>query len=488
MNKKKILESVLVGTSAIAIGVGIGVPAAIVSDQQSSKVDIKDNNNPSTENPSTDIPNVENPNGEKEVEKFASAPQQAIYEGSINWGEVKDKETLNDYLYSKFHEGISQSYDVFKDLLENDNEFANVNIQYVENSANYEKSSFEIKVTPIQDYSWNDKTNESKNILVEIPNLDKTEWTLTVPQDLLYSVMIDGNEVKNSEQLNNYLVNKFDSSNLHLGKNLDVKLIENSASLGNKNFKVAVTPKSGFAWTDGAVKTIEIYVSVNINAGTVLKYDSASMSNDSYKVTIGLNQVSNSKTFNEYLMKNFKATDLSKFSSYKNVEIKYVKDSANYDNNQFQVSITPLSGHAFSDDKSTEPRIRVVSGGLDKNFTNFDTKSLSQTTGVFKSAPYLILTNNTDTSITYSVSSWSFEWEFVRNLEGWSTYWSVSTDSGKTWQRAGSGKSVTVNKTMLPATGLLIRYEVEVKETDITVLGVSDSFIAYRTTPIEVLK
>ncbi|MDE7099827.1 MAG: hypothetical protein K2N99_01220, partial [Malacoplasma sp.] len=149
MNKKKILESVLVGTSAIAIGVGIGVPAAIVSDQQSSKVDIKDNNNPSTENPSTDIPNVENPNGEKEVEKFASAPQQAIYEGSINWGEVKDKETLNDYLYSKFHEGISQSYDVFKDLLENDNEFANVNIQYVENSANYEKSSFEIKVTPI---------------------------------------------------------------------------------------------------------------------------------------------------------------------------------------------------------------------------------------------------------------------------------------------------------------------------------------------------
>ena len=132
MNKKKILESVLVGTSALAIGVGVGVPAAIVSNQQSSNIDIKDNNK-GTETPSDENTNIETPSDEKETEKLASAPQQAIYEGVINWGEAKDKDTLNDYLYSKFHEGTSQSYDVFKDLLENNSEFANVNIEYVEN-------------------------------------------------------------------------------------------------------------------------------------------------------------------------------------------------------------------------------------------------------------------------------------------------------------------------------------------------------------------
>ncbi|MDE5949249.1 MAG: hypothetical protein K2G54_00050 [Malacoplasma sp.] len=483
MNKKKILESVLVGTSALAIGVGVGVPAAIVSNQQSSNIDIKDNNK-GTETPSDENTNIETPSDEKETEKLASAPQQAIYEGVINWGEAKDKDTLNDYLYSKFHEGTSQSYDVFKDLLENNSEFANVNIEYVENSANYESSSFEIKVTPIQDYSWNDKTNESKNILVEIPNLDKTEWTSIVPQSLSYSATIDGKDVKNTSQLNTYLSNSFSSSNLNLDTKLDAKLIENSASFENKNFKVAVAPKSGFAWTDGSSKAVEVTVSVKISE---LKYDAASISNDNYKVSLNLNQVSNSKAFNEYLMKNFRAMDLEKFALYKNVEIKYVENSASYDTNQFKVSITPVAGHAFSDDKSIEPRIRVVNGGLNKDFANFDTKTLAQTSGVFKDAPYLIVTNNNDAAITYSISNWSYDWEFYRNLEGWSTYWCISTDSGKTWERAGYGKSVTVNKAMLPDSGLFLRYEIEAKETDVSVFGESDSFIAYRTLPIKVL-
>ncbi|MDE6429352.1 MAG: hypothetical protein K2K18_02455, partial [Malacoplasma sp.] len=127
MNKKKILQSVLVGTSAVAIGVGIGVPTGVASEKQSSNVDINDNQN-------TDNPNIDDGSSSQE-QKFASAPQQAIYEGSINWGEAKDKDSLNAYLYSKFHEGTSQSYDMVKDLLENDNEFANVEVEYVNNSA-----------------------------------------------------------------------------------------------------------------------------------------------------------------------------------------------------------------------------------------------------------------------------------------------------------------------------------------------------------------
>ncbi|MDE5545242.1 MAG: hypothetical protein K2N92_01725 [Malacoplasma sp.] len=479
MNKKKILQSVLVGTSAVAIGVGIGVPTGVASEKQSSNVDINDNQN-------TDNPNIDDGSSSQE-QKFASAPQQAVYEGSINWGEAKDKDSLNAYLYSKFHEGTSQSYDMVKDLLENDNEFANVEVEYVNNSADYEKSSFEIKVTPIQDYSWNDNTNASKNILVEIPKLDKTEWILNVPQNLSYSQTIEGKDVKNSEQLNSYLTTNFNVSNLNLeNDNLDIKLVENSASFENKNFKVAVTPKSGFAWTDGKTGTIQVVVNVDIKAEVVLQKDASFATGDTYNLSLDVNYVTNNNSFDNYLKTNFKTIDLEKYSSYKNVDVKYVDGSANYDNSQFKLSITPLAGHAFNDG-TVEPKIQVVTGGLDKNFANFDTKSINRTSGVFKNIPYIILDDNKNDSVTYSISSWTYEWEFLRNLEGWNTYWSVSTDNGETWERAGSGKSVTVNKTMLPESGLLIRYEVEVKETDISAYGISSSYVAYISNPVKVL-
>ena len=513
MTKKKILESVLVGTSAIAIGVGIGVPAAVVSDQQSSTVDINDPNNPDVNNPDNpdvnnpDNPDVDNPdnndddkNNDKDPEdkndKIAVAPKTAVYEGVINWSEAQSNESLDDYLYTKFHNGTSQSYETFKDLLEKDSEFANVDVQYVENSANYEKSSFEIKVTPIEDYSWDDNTKVSKNVVVEIPKLDKTQWTLSAPRNVSYSVVIDGKTVKDDKQLNSYLSTEFKSDNLksdnlNLGLHFEVKLVENSGSFANKNFKISLSPKKGFAWTDGKTEAKEVAVSVTISADTpdvVIANDATMTAYDSYNVPVGLDKASNNKTYDDYLTKNFKASDLGGYISYKNVQISYVKGSANYDANQFQISVTPLPGHAFSD-KSTAPRIRVVSGGIDRNFKAFDTKTLAPIkSGIFTVAPYLIITSNSQDSVTYSVSDWDFEWEFYRNLSGYSMFWATSTDGGKTWAKAGTGKTVTINKKLIPASGLWIRYDVDVGESGIPSLGIADEgYKLYSTNPIKVV-
>lgn len=505
MTKKKILESVLVGTSAIAIGVGIGVPAAVVSDQQSSTVDIND---PDVNNP--DNPDVNNPdnnddknnnndddkNNDKDPEdkndKIAVAPEKAVYEGVINWREAQSNESLDDYLYTKFHKGTSQSYETFKDLFEKDTKFANVDVQYVENSADYEKSSFKIKVTPIEDYSWDDNTKESKDILVEIPKLDKTQWTLSAPKNVSYSVVIDGKTVKNDEQLNSYLSTEFKSENLKNlvgSSNFEIKLVSNSGSFANKNFKVSLSPKKGFAWTDGKTEAKEVVVSVTISADVVIVNDATMTSYDCYNVPVGLDKASNNKTFDDYLTKNFKASDLGGYISYKNVKISYVNGSANYDANQFQISVTPLPGHAFSDNKSTAPRIRVVSGGIDRNFKAFDTKTLAPIkSGIFTVAPYLIITSNSETSVTYSVSDWDFEWEFYRNLSGYSMFWATSTDGGKTWAKAGTGKTVTINKSLIPASGLWIRYDVDVGESGIPSLGIADDgYKLYTTNPIKVV-
>ena len=517
MTKKKILEFVLVGTSAAAVGTGVAVPAAIVTNQQSSSVNIEDdkNNGNDGNNQGGEVVNpgdnqggevvvnpgdnqggevvnpgdnqgggevtpggnqggeIVTPGDDKNdpvVKDFAKAPTELTYNSAINWSQAEDSQSLNTFLYTKFHGVTANVNSFFKETTENKDALSNAVVEYVSGSASYEKSTFQVKITPSDGYTWEDSTNLSRTLVVQMPNLDKTAWVLTAPQSLNYSAKIDTNTVTNSAQLNSFLSNKFELAYLNVGnENLSVSYVNNSASFENKSFQVSLTPKSGFAWTDGTTVSKSVKVTANLVKVETLSKTSKYSSNDKYRNPINLGQASSSKSLDRFLDNDFRITNLQKTNEYSNVYMEYVKGSADYDANQFKIKISPLSGFAWADGTTT-PVIQTVNANLDKNFANYDTKTAAESGKIFATeAPKLTVIDNNNSFVTYKVSSWSFASHMLRDeINEWVTSWNISVDGGKTWQFAGQGQTVTVNKSKLPGTGLWLNYKIEAREIVIT--------------------
>ena len=159
-NKKKILITAGIGTAAIVAGVAPTI--ASTTSIQSSSIDV-----PSPVNPIKPVDPVEpiNPEPVDPVEPIepinpepvdpveptepitqiiATAPSHDIFVYDIKISQLSDN-YLNNYLQNLF-----KSSDFFKDTFINADQYDNVTVSYVTNSANLANSTFKIAVSPIE--------------------------------------------------------------------------------------------------------------------------------------------------------------------------------------------------------------------------------------------------------------------------------------------------------------------------------------------------
>ena len=394
--------------------------------------------------------------------------------------------------------------DEIKDSSINDNISSSVNNNSgsdnvnsnISNSAQESSSSLEVKNTkPEADAPSSEDTNVQPAKLDFAPQYigtDTSKWILTVPENMKYSQTISYDVVENTNQLNSYLLNYFNTDYISANglEHLSVNLVKDSASYENATFKVWLTPETNWHWNDGTTgsRITEVSLPNLLKRAKDAVYVS---SGDSYKPVISIEQVWNNKTFDQYLTSNFKTDELNKWGSYKNVSVTYVKGSANYDNNQFKVLITPLKGHSFANGSSTAVET-VISANLNKDFDNYYWIYYSWVGDVgsnFNNIPYIVIDSNSNSYVTYRVFNWQFAPSVVANLSSWKTYWSASTDGGKTWGVVGQGSTVTVNKSLIPQSGLWLRYEIIVEETPVYIYGppVISAKILYKSNAIKVL-
>ncbi|MDE5767018.1 MAG: hypothetical protein K2H56_00570 [Malacoplasma sp.] len=322
---------------------------------------------------------------------------------------------------------------------------------------------------------------------------DESKWILTVPQNLEYKEKITYKEISNSQQLNSYLLEKLGPREFTLDsiEHLSFHFINGTADYEKGTFQVAVIPEMGWSWTNGTNGAVLAEMSLPnlIKQKKDAEYASAG---DYLPNVIDIYQIWNNKTMDDFLSKNFKVSNLYAKDKYKNVSVEYVKNSANYDTENFKVKITPLEGHLFANG-SSNPVETVVGMKLNKDFVNYHSLYYGWLGNIkpntFTTLPYVVIDNNSNDFVTYRVFKWQFAPGVVSNLASWSYHWNVSTDGGKTWSYAGQGETVTVNKKLLPASGLWLQYVIATEETTVDVYGptVFPVKVIYQSNPIKVL-
>ncbi|MDE5766959.1 MAG: hypothetical protein K2H56_00270 [Malacoplasma sp.] len=249
MSKKlKILFSF--GIVATAAGSGIAPTMVTKTSVQSSTIAGDDYKNPD--------------NPDKPVQILTYAPETDIFIYEIDFTEEQNNENLNNVLKNLFtDESILSSESKY---LLNANEYENVKLVYVENSANFVENTFNISVTPNNGAKWESGKSDSKIIVCKISNL-KLLAHAEAPTIANISNGISGNFASNKD-LENYLVKNYWSlkfaaeSGVNFTNTLN-EYIQNSANLKDKTFKIKVWPQEQHSWKDGTGRVAkEILVNI----------------------------------------------------------------------------------------------------------------------------------------------------------------------------------------------------------------------------------
>lgn len=401
-----------------------------------------------------------------------------------NLKNVKDNATLNTFISSfgmdKLKTYLSGSYE-------------NVTLTFTaenQKNTNYNQNIFFITATPNDGFKWSDNTNEARDIQVTWTNLPRIA-DASYPTSSAFTVTLNKNGgIKDSSTLNTYLNTLFSSStdaqsNIYKYlkdsskySNVDITYNLNSANYDQNICSVTITPKSGHTFSDNTTAGRKVNVSLTIDKNT---WSAAVPTSDTFAKSIEIADATNSLKLDTYLKTAFKNTSdgaslFKNKSLYTNVTVEYDNMSANYDANTFRIKVTPKTGYAWSNG-STETKKITVGANINKNFSAYDTKTLNTTnSNYFTSTPYLIITDNNNTTVTYEVNSWSVKQDGW--MYGWSQYWSYSEDNGTTWKTV-AGSSVAKGLTLTKGNDLLIRFSV-----DFNYKGYS---MTYNTIPTKVL-
>ncbi|MDE7088385.1 MAG: hypothetical protein K2O19_02525 [Malacoplasma sp.] len=271
--KRKILIGTLVATAGIASGVA---PTFVTSTSvQSSKVDVNpepvnpepinpDPINPEPINPDPINPEPVDPTPPQPTLKEAFYPQslsdflsyQIDYPGNAS----KDNVGLNTFLSNLLaQENVGDAKQIkLKDYLVNKNDYQNVDIAYVENSANWENKFFQLAVTPLEGFGWNGKDTDEKIIDVSIQKFNiSLISTATAPTKAKLGGSISNLNILSDSDLQNWIVSALDRQGIQILANdgtsttfsdVQISYLSGSANIANKNFKIQVTPKSGYSW------------------------------------------------------------------------------------------------------------------------------------------------------------------------------------------------------------------------------------------------
>ncbi|MDE6645867.1 MAG: hypothetical protein K2J69_00975 [Malacoplasma sp.] len=266
--KRKVLISVFVSAAAAVSGIA---PSIVTSTNvQSSLVNgNEDQQNPST-NPDINNPNVNNPDDENPSSKFvAYAPENDIFTYEINFTDLQNDENLDKVLKSLFADGNLLNKE--SKYLLNANEYENVEISYVENSAKFNEKTFEFLATPINDAEWDIPVKGERIVKVQIGNLHSLATDSQFPSKALMTNNIGDWSISDDKDLENLIVDNMNKINYKAAtdvanvssSNVSIEYIYNSADLKNKQFKVKVSPIVGHAWSDGSgIASREVVVQI----------------------------------------------------------------------------------------------------------------------------------------------------------------------------------------------------------------------------------
>ncbi|MDE5841425.1 MAG: hypothetical protein K2H11_00405 [Malacoplasma sp.] len=334
INKRKIMWSLVGGSAAVATGLSVGIPVNTINQQSSSNVAFS-------------LLETKAPNSDEFSYQIVANNQSDLNVKLVELFEGKD--LLKD----------------FNEWFKNSSQYSNVSVLYNVNSANFDNSSFEINLTPIENANWADGSSETKTIPVSLTNLVKNNQSsgddksqddyALIPTNPKYGETI---EVIDFDAFESWLKAYFDSSKLSGFKNVSIIYKKDSSNYDTKTFTIVVTPLSGFTWSDGTTVSKEVVVSVDLvqPKPPVINNDASIPSNTSYSEKI---EASNDKDFNDYLVKNFKSEKLS--GTFTNVVVSYVSNSANFSTKTFKVNTVPKDGHAWTDGTTTIKTLTVSS-------------------------------------------------------------------------------------------------------------------------------
>ena len=150
----------------------------------------------------------------------------------------------------------------------------------MENSASWENKIFQIAVTPLEGFGWNGKDTDTKVIDVAIQKFSIAPISIaTAPTKAKLAGSIVNMNILNYWDLQNWIVSSLDRQTLQIlpndgtataFSNVKISYLSGSVNMDNKNFKIQVTPKSGYSWKGqktAETKTITVDIPQILYAG-----------------------------------------------------------------------------------------------------------------------------------------------------------------------------------------------------------------------------
>lgn len=184
-----------------------------------------------------------------------------------NVDDSDNNQLLNSQL-SELFTGTGNILDTFKNYLTYSS-YQNVKLNYVENSADFTKKTFQLSVAPIFGSVWSDRTTTEKTITVSISKLsyiDTLKDASISADTATYSEMISG--ITDNNSLIEYLKTNLSLDKLKgfEAKNVSIALVESSVDYQKGlTFNVSVTPNNHHTWADGPTTPKLITVSYTCN-------------------------------------------------------------------------------------------------------------------------------------------------------------------------------------------------------------------------------
>ncbi|MDE5767550.1 MAG: hypothetical protein K2H56_03300 [Malacoplasma sp.] len=339
-SKKRILITSSVGAAAVIAGVSPAI--ASNTNTQSSTVNVpvdpvnpddqKNPNNPDDQkdpvNPDDPVDPVDPDDPVDPVDPddpvdpvdpveptYATAPSEDNFTLQFALYTMNDK-GLNDYFKNKISN--SQYEGFIEKNFANADQYTNVNITYVPDSASFATNSFQVYATPIEDAIWeNTKDDSSQRIVtVKIDNSAKSP-DATVPiksKNSSFNVAIKDKNIKTNTDLNKWLSNYFKTTYKltdftpatpdNIFKNVNLSYVENSADLANKSFKVKATPLAGHAWANNTFykNTIVDSFDMDIWIGNIIDANKMISLPERWSNSIIINSVYRDFNYNKYLI------------------------------------------------------------------------------------------------------------------------------------------------------------------------------------------
>lgn len=228
-----------------------------------------------------------------------------------------------------------------------------------------------------------DPTNPTEPVDPSEPS--KTDFA-TIPTSDVFSYKIENFHSLGNEELDEFFqklfsetdfFEEFKTSFKNNNEYTDVIIAYkiNSASDVDSYFELLVTPIEGKTWSDDSTNSKTVKVSIN----NIEEADAEApkMGQEiSYDVEIDGTNIKTDSDLNNYLLNLFE--NVNEFEnltipesslSFKNVDVNYLSDSANFEDKTFKISVSPKDGHRWSD--AMESDVTFSSYEILVKITNF---------------------------------------------------------------------------------------------------------------------